>query len=374
MQGIKKTMSVKDVDLKSLEEKIDMLANVISDNFSLLNRKIDDNYELLKVTKKKVIDLEYYTKNEIIYKRLKSRNFPVDKKNNAEPILTIFMPVYNGEKFIARALESILMQETSYHYKIWIMDDCSTDNTNSIVKTYQELYPNTITFESSSVNQKGMMAAPKIFNRIATKYWMNFDQDDYWISTDKIERFINYFELHPECTLVSSNVLVKKSHVLSPVYIGKQRKVTFDLKSYLGELNILLQTSATMFRNVFSSEELQKINSCVGTNKHLCIVGDTFRNVFALTKGTGYFEDSIDSVYNWTENGYWSKKNLAQQNLENTEYFYESIDFFEDKDVKNLIKEAAKKNWRLTEENQRLLTNTENEILSNIKVKLDSME
>ena len=40
MQGIKKTMSVKDVDLKSLEEKIDMLANVISDNFSLLNRKI----------------------------------------------------------------------------------------------------------------------------------------------------------------------------------------------------------------------------------------------------------------------------------------------------------------------------------------------
>ena len=60
--------------------------------------------------------------------------------------------------------------------------------------------------------------------------------------------------------------------------------------------------------------------------------------------------------------------------MENTEYFYESIDFFEDKDVKNLIKEAAKKNWRLTEENQRLLTNTENEILSNIKVKLDSME
>ena len=138
MQGIKKTMSVKDVDLKSLEEKIDMLANVISDNFSLLNRKIDDNYELLKVTKKKLIDLEYYTKNEIIYKRLKSRNFPVDKINNAEPILTIFMPVYNGEKFIARALESILMQETSYHYKIWIMDDCSTDNTNSILKTYHE--------------------------------------------------------------------------------------------------------------------------------------------------------------------------------------------------------------------------------------------
>ena len=107
-----------------------------------------------------------------------------------------------------------------------------------------------------------------------------------------------------------------------------------------------------MFRNVFSSEELQKINSCVGTNKHLCIVGDTFRNVFALTKGTGYFEDSIDSVYNWTENGYC----------------------FEDKDVKNLIKAAAKKNWRLTEENQRLLSKTENAILSNIKEKLDSME
>lgn len=340
---------------KSTTNKI----NTIDTEISILQERISQlEYQLLLISSEK-----------------KSRNRILDKYTiEKDPIMTFCMPTYNGEKYIERALDSILMQDTTYNYKIWIIDDHSADHTVDIVKEYMKIYPQRIMLDVNKVNEKGLTAAPKIYNNVRTKYWMNFDQDDYWISTDKIERFINYFELHPECTLVSSNVLVKKSHVLSPVYIGKQRKVTFDLKSYLGELNILLQTSATMFRNVFSSEELQKINSCVGTNKHLCIVGDTFRNVFALTKGTGYFEDSIDSVYNWTENGYWSKKNLAQQNLENTEYFYESIDFFEDKDVKNLIKEAAKKNWRLTEENQRLLTNTENEILSNIKVKLDSME
>lgn len=50
-------------------------------------------------------------------------------------MLTIGMPVYNGERFIAQALRSLIMQD----FRDWVMlvaDNCSTDNTVAIVQDF----------------------------------------------------------------------------------------------------------------------------------------------------------------------------------------------------------------------------------------------
>ena len=67
--------------------------------------------------------------------------------------LSILMPSYNKGRYIEEALESILMQETDYEYQIIIADDCSTDNTIDIVKSYQDKYSNKIVFLESDKNQ-----------------------------------------------------------------------------------------------------------------------------------------------------------------------------------------------------------------------------
>ena len=53
------------------------------------------------------------------------------------PLLSVLLPVYNGEKFIREAVDSIL-EQTFTNFELIIIDDCSTDNTVSIIKEYND--------------------------------------------------------------------------------------------------------------------------------------------------------------------------------------------------------------------------------------------
>ena len=53
------------------------------------------------------------------------------------PLLSVILPTYNREKFVKSAIESILGQ--SYiDFELIIIDDCSTDNTRQIVKSFND--------------------------------------------------------------------------------------------------------------------------------------------------------------------------------------------------------------------------------------------
>ena len=47
------------------------------------------------------------------------------------------MPAYNSEKYISEAIESVLKQ-TYTNWELLIVNDCSTDNTEEIIKSYQQ--------------------------------------------------------------------------------------------------------------------------------------------------------------------------------------------------------------------------------------------
>ena len=56
-------------------------------------------------------------------------------KESSIPLLTVLMPVYNAEKFLAESINSILSQTYS-EFELLILDDASTDNSLKIIKTY----------------------------------------------------------------------------------------------------------------------------------------------------------------------------------------------------------------------------------------------
>ena len=58
-----------------------------------------------------------------------------------QPILSIYVAVYNHEKYITQALDSILMQKTDYPYEVLVGEDCSTDNTRAVLKEYEAKHP-----------------------------------------------------------------------------------------------------------------------------------------------------------------------------------------------------------------------------------------
>ena len=56
---------------------------------------------------------------------------------NEKPLVTVLMPVYNAEKYLAEAIESILNQ-TYRSFDFLIINDGSTDSSLEIIQDYAE--------------------------------------------------------------------------------------------------------------------------------------------------------------------------------------------------------------------------------------------
>ena len=59
----------------------------------------------------------------------------MDFLDDSKPLLTVLMPVYNAEEFLAESIGSVLKQ-TYYNFELLILDDTSTDNSLKIIKDY----------------------------------------------------------------------------------------------------------------------------------------------------------------------------------------------------------------------------------------------
>lgn len=59
------------------------------------------------------------------------------ENNTTNPLISVILPVYNCEAYIFEAVNSIL-QQTYAHFELIIIDDCSTDQTLEICKSFQD--------------------------------------------------------------------------------------------------------------------------------------------------------------------------------------------------------------------------------------------
>ena len=70
----------------------------------------------------------------------------------ASPIISIILPVFNGEKLLPRAIDSCLKQ-TFHDFELIVVDDCSTDRSLEIAKEFA-LKDSRVVVISNSVNKK----------------------------------------------------------------------------------------------------------------------------------------------------------------------------------------------------------------------------
>ena len=97
------------------------------------------------------------------------------------PEVDILLAAYNGGKYIAEQIDSILAQ-TYQDFRLIIRDDASTDNTVMIIDEYAAKYPDKIWVVHDDAVCK---SATKNFFQLLTyaeaDYVMFSDQDDYWL-------------------------------------------------------------------------------------------------------------------------------------------------------------------------------------------------
>ncbi len=93
--------------------------------------------------------------------------------------ISVIVPLYNAEKYIAECLDSLLAQ-TFTAFEVIIVDDCSTDSSAAIVESYREKFGGRLTFTRLKKNSgnAGYSARNRGFNCSRGEYVFFVDADD----------------------------------------------------------------------------------------------------------------------------------------------------------------------------------------------------
>ena len=114
----------------------------------------------------------------------------------AKPVLSVLMPVYNGEEFLKPAIDSVLAQSFR-DFELILVNDGSTDSTAMIIESYKD--PRII-----AINQQNQGVARSLNNgleRASGKYIRRHDADDI-SSPDSFGMQVEFLEAHPEYLMV----------------------------------------------------------------------------------------------------------------------------------------------------------------------------
>ena len=116
------------------------------------------------------------------------------------------MPVYNGEKYVAKALDSLLAQTFS-DYELIISDDDSTDRTEAICREYASR-DSRVRYLRQPRNAGAVKNFRFVLNEACGEYFMWASHDDLW-STTFIERLAKLLDADPNCSLAFSDYRIK---------------------------------------------------------------------------------------------------------------------------------------------------------------------
>ena len=119
-----------------------------------------------------------------------------------QPLISIVLPVYNGEQDLAQAIQSVLDQ-TYPHWELLIVDDASSDNTPQIAQRYAET-DTRIRYLRHTQNKK-LPAALNTGFRAAQGTFFTWTSDDNLYRPHALETLLEFLLQHPQVDVVYSD-------------------------------------------------------------------------------------------------------------------------------------------------------------------------
>ena len=216
-----------------------------------------------------------------------------------EPLVSVYMITYNHEKFIAQALDGILMQEVDFPYEIVIGEDKSTDRTRAVVCEYQRRHPDKIRLHLSRENlfrQKLAGLGPLAACR--GKYIAMCEGDDYWTDPKKLQKQVAILESEPDVSGCFSNAaIVNDTGDAQPsAWLGSGSPASFGRKpqkTYLSQSDMIRGhciPTCTLFARADLIREMPPWTHQVPT-------GDWSLAMILTEHGSVKFMDEVTAVY-----------------------------------------------------------------------------
>lgn len=117
------------------------------------------------------------------------------------PLISVCMITYNHEKYVSRAVESVLMQNTKFPFELVIADDASNDKTRGILKMFKKKYPDRIRL---ILREKNIGMGRNFLDAILSckgDYLAILEGDDFWVSGKKLETQAGFLEKYHDYAL-----------------------------------------------------------------------------------------------------------------------------------------------------------------------------
>src|SRR5213082_3006291 len=123
------------------------------------------------------------------------------------PVVSVLMPVYNAQRYLPAAVESILGQ-TFRDFEFIIIDDGSTDRSGEILRKFAAEDPRIKLI--SRPNTGYVVALNEALSCASGEFVARMDADDISLPT-RFERQVAYLREHTDCVLVGTNVITMDS-------------------------------------------------------------------------------------------------------------------------------------------------------------------
>ncbi|MEL6460522.1 MAG: glycosyltransferase [Cyanobacteria bacterium J06621_15] len=233
---------------------------------------------------------------------------PVDLQlTGNNPKVSVSLVTFNHEKFIAQAIESILLQKVDFSYEIIIGEDFSSDKTREIVIEYQKQYPDKIRLilPEENLGCYGQKIFVQTLQACRGEYIAILDGDDYWTSPNKLQQQVDFLDNHPECAICFHDVTT----IFEDKSRNSRRYNDFDPPKFSTIENILksnfIPTCSTMYRRGLFDEFPEWYCDTV--------CGDWVLHVLNARHGKiGYINQSL-AIYRVHSNGLFSSMTKIQQ-------------------------------------------------------------
>lgn len=171
----------------------------------------------------------------------------VNSPHEKNPLVSVIIPVYNRDKWIKKAINSVLRQDYN-PFELIVVDDGSTDETSEILSSYGRR------IKIIQQPNSGVSAARNRGADAAHGEWLAFlDSDDYWLA-GKIAAQIQFFRKNPDIRICQTEeTWVRKGRRVNP---GRRHRKQAGMIFEDSLLLCLISPSAVMMhRSLFDEHK-----------------------------------------------------------------------------------------------------------------------
>ncbi|NRS90157.1 glycosyltransferase involved in cell wall biosynthesis [Flavobacterium sp. 7E] len=267
----------------------------------------------------------------------------------SKPLVSIVFTSYNHQEYLRQALDSLVNQ--SYpNIEIIIIDDCSTDGSQAILKEYEHY--NNINLKLQTKNSGSYVKASNLGASFARGEYILFAQCDDFAEPNQIEILLKAFDDNPSVGVVfsRSNLVDEKGVTFADDFHGREKKFkkavitkgfiqAEQMKEFLSFSCVIPNLSAALIkRNLF-----EEIN---GLSEQYLVVADWEFWLDLSEKTNFYYENKPLNNFRQHATTIRSSVKMKTQIVEIYKMFYNHISKYElNQDQINKLRLGAGAVW-----------------------------